>query len=185
MAENLKVTTFKDGMSITQFAFGENWNQDNQTFPFYTWAATSDLNNIYDQELPEDFYGALYNEATIASGKIAPEGWRIPTLQDWMELKNFISNEGNSGNVGTTLKSSNGWISFSGNGSDLFEFNGLPNGYTNNFGGATGSESIATWATTEIDHVNRIRKVANIYKTTLDFADNSSLLGSGIRCIKE
>ena len=83
------------------------------------------------------------------------------------------------------IKSSNGWISFSGNGSDLFEFNGLPNGYTNNFGGATGSESIATWATTEIDHVNRIRKVANIYKTTLDFADNSSLLGSGIRCIKE
>tara|TARA_R110000787_G_scaffold55942_1_gene128806 strand:+ start:10157 stop:10873 length:717 start_codon:yes stop_codon:yes gene_type:complete len=185
MAENLKTTSFNDGISMTKFTFGENWNKDGQTFPFYTWADTSDLNNVYDEELPEEFYGAIYNEAAIVSGKLAPNGWRIPTLQDWMELKNFTSNDGNTGNEGTALKSSTGWISFSGNGTDLYEFNGLANGYTNNFGGATGAESIATWATTESDEINKIRKVATLFKTTLEFGDNSTLLGSGIRCIKE
>ena len=74
MLENLKTTTFNDGTPITEHLNGMDWGDlPNQT-PQYQWADTSDLNNVVDEELPFDFYGAMYNHWAIESGKLAPEG---------------------------------------------------------------------------------------------------------------
>lgn len=182
MLENLKTTKFNDGIAITEWTNGENWNRDNQTFPFYQWADTSDLNNLYDEELPEDFYGAVYNEAALSSGKLAPEGWRIPTEEDFMILKSFLAADGQLGEEGTALKSTTGWTPVENNGTDVYGFNALPNGYVTLFGTATGAGVICTWATANTTETDR--KVINIIEETLDFTQNSSSLGAGLRCIK-
>lgn len=184
MAENLKTTTLNNSTNIAEYTFGENWNKDNQTFPFYQWADTSDLNNNFEEELPFDYYGALYNEATISSGNLAPEGWRIPTEADFIELKNYLSNNGHTDNEGTVLKSTVGWNSFNGNGTDLFGFNALPNGYNTHFGTATGAGAVSTLATADHNTADKTRRVLNLLENTMEFGNNSSLLGAGIRCIK-
>ncbi|MFK7781678.1 fibrobacter succinogenes major paralogous domain-containing protein [Psychroserpens sp.] len=187
MVENLKTTSLNDGTPITEYTFaefGNDWNLDNQMFPFYQWADTSDLNNIFDEDLPFDYYGALYNEAALSSGKLAPNGWRIPSEADFIELKNYLSSEGYTDNEGTALKSTSGWSNFSGNGTDIYGFNALANGYSTNLGSATGAGVISTLATSNINQTDQTRRVLNLLEETMEFADNSILLGSGVRCLK-
>ena len=190
MLENLKTTTFNDATPITEHLNGMDWGDlPNQT-PQYQWADTSDLNNVVDEELPFDFYGAMYNHWAIESGKLAPEGWRIPTQADFEELENYLSENGFDGNEATALKSSSGWLSSSGNGTDSIEFNGLPNGYINAFGGPTLGQGICTWATTNVNTDiplgSRTRVLVQLFDSgDVLFGDNSIRIGAGIRCIKK
>ncbi|MFY0629241.1 MAG: fibrobacter succinogenes major paralogous domain-containing protein [Flavobacteriaceae bacterium] len=186
MLENLKTTKFNDGTPITEYLSGEHWNKENRTFPFYQWASTDDLNNVIDGDLPEDYYGMMYNHAAIESGKLAPEGWRIPTEQDWRILKNYIANDGYLGSEGDALKSSSGWSDHSGNGIDAYEFKGLPNGYVDSNGTPKANTLICTWATSDHNSSQFTRKVINLFdQSEILFFDQSILLGAGVRCIKE
>ncbi|WP_299224720.1 FISUMP domain-containing protein [uncultured Psychroserpens sp.] len=189
MLENLKTTKYNDGTPITAYTFathGNNWLNFNTPEALYQWANTSDLNNVFDEELPFDYYGAMYNHLAIESGKLAPDGWRIPTVQDFVELQNYIANNGNSGNEATALKSKLGWLSSSGNGTDLYNFKGLPNGYVNTLGGPTASELISTWATIDFNSVDQTRKMVSLFdEATILYIDNSIKIGAAIRCIKE
>jgi len=68
MAENLKVTRLNDGTPLSFYDFTPNdddWFFNGASTPMYTWAFTGDLNMLYPEELPEDFYGALYSSAPI------------------------------------------------------------------------------------------------------------------------
>ncbi|MFY0603414.1 MAG: fibrobacter succinogenes major paralogous domain-containing protein [Flavobacteriaceae bacterium] len=185
MLENLKVTSFNDGTLITEYTSSENWNKENRTFPFYQWASTSDLNNTVVEELPTDYYGMMYNHAAIQSGKLAPTGWRIPTEQDWIELKNFMASDGHTGNEAAALKSISGWSSFSGNGIDAYGFNGLPNGYVDSNGTPKVDGIICTWATSNYDASQQTRRIINLFdESKILFLNQSILLGAGIRCVK-
>lgn len=185
MLENLKTTKFNDGTAINEYSFDLDWYHPNDNISYYQWSDTNDLNNLYDEELPNDFYGAQYNEFALASGKLAPEGWRIPSVQDFMELENFLTSEGYAGNEGTALKSSEGWTSMS-NGTNAVGFNALPNGYVSAFGGATGAQAIGSFATS--NNVNSdngpARTIVSLLDETILYGDNSVSLGAGVRCIK-
>ena len=190
MLENLKTTTLNDGTPITAHLNGMDWGDlPNQT-PQYQWADTSDLNNVVDEELPFDFYGAMYNHWAIESGKLAPEGWRIPSKEDFEELENYLSENGFEDQKASALKSSTGWLPSSGNGINAIGFDGLPNGYVNAFGGPTLGQGICTWATSNVNTEqplgSRTRVLVQLFDTEdVLYSDNSIRIGSGIRCIKE
>ena len=83
-------------------------------------------------------YGVLYNWfATVDSRNIAPEGWHVPTDDEWKELEMYLgmsqSEVDGTGYRGTDegkkLKSSIAW-----NGIDEVAFSGLPGGYCNHNG---------------------------------------------------
>lgn len=189
MKENLKTTKYNDGTPITKYVFtihGNNWLNLNTPMAFYQWADTLDLNNVHTQQLPYDYYGAMYNHLAIESGKLAPVGWRIPTEQDFLILKNYLANSGYAGREALALKSTSGWLAISKNGLDAFGFKGLPNGYVNTLGGPTFAEGICTWATSDLRSNNQRRKLVQLfYQDTMLIADNPIQLGAGIRCIKE
>ncbi|GAA4965918.1 FISUMP domain-containing protein [Algibacter aquimarinus] len=190
MLENLKTTKLNDGTPITEWAFGMDWGSLNDQKPLYQWAETSDLNGVYTNELPFDFYGAMYNHFAIESGKLAPKGWRIPSEQDFIELENYLSNSGNSGEEATALKSTIGWLDSSSSGTNIVNFNALPNGYVAAGGTATASEIISSLGTSnvsngEINSSLTRRWVQLFNEPTIMYSDNSILLGVGIRCIKE
>ncbi|WP_299886766.1 FISUMP domain-containing protein [uncultured Lacinutrix sp.] len=191
MLENLKTTKYNDGSSIVQYNFdvnGINWGSINNQEAFYRWPDTNDLNNVVDEELPFDYYGAMYNHWAIESGKLAPDGWRIPTEADFVELVNFLANEGHTGNEATVLKTETGWLPSSENGTNLYGFNTLPNGYVNAFGGPTLAEGTSTWATSNVNGVNpgsQTRKLITIFNNgPVNFDDSAIQIGAGIRCIK-
>lgn len=78
MAENLKVTRFNNGDSITFVP---------QSMPDSEW---SNLKKgafcIFDEK-----FGFLYNYYTISdSRKIAPSGWHIPDDNEWKELESAL-----------------------------------------------------------------------------------------------
>ena len=141
---------------------------------------------MIDEELPFDYYGAQYNHFAIETGKLAPLGWRIPTVQDFKTLEAFIASDGNNGKEASVLKTTSGWLPSSGNGTDGYGFNALPNGYVSAFGTSTFTEGICTWATSNVDLTNGTRSVINLYdQDTILYLDNAIQLGAGIRCIKE
>ncbi len=186
MLENLKTTKFNDGTPITAYTFGNDWHNGNTPTAYYEWPETSDLNNVVDEELPFDYYGAMYNHFAIESGKLAPQGWRIPTEADFIALENHLASLGYDGNEATVLKSESGWLPSSGSGTNDVGFNGLPNGYINAFGGATLAEGICTWATTDLNSTNGTRRLVQLFdQDEIFYSDNAIQIGAGIRCIKE
>lgn len=190
MKENLKTTKYNDGTPITKYVrsiHGNNWLNFNTPTAFYQWADTSDLNNVYTQPLPYNYYGAMYNHLAIESGKLAPLGWRIPNEQDFLVLKNYLANNGYAGREALALKSSSGWIASIGNGFDAIGFNGLPNGYVNSLGGPTLAEGVCTWATSDFNQVGGGgRKMVQLFdQDTIIISSNPIEIGAGIRCIKE
>ena len=186
MVENLKTKTFNDGEAIPEWMFGDSWHNLNNPQVYYQWADTSDLNDEIEEDLPEGFYGALYNEMSLASGKLAPEGWRIPTAQDFRDLEAFLATDGHDNTQAIALKSNSGWSMSSGNGTDNYGFNVLPNGYAAAGGTATGAGIIATLATSDIDSEAKTRTVINFFdEPSFSIGDNSWALGAGVRCIKE
>ncbi len=79
MAENLKVTHFRDGTVITNVT-------DNASWGFLSTEAYCIYNNNASNEV--DTYGALYNWfAAVDSHNIAPAGWHVPTDDEWKELE--------------------------------------------------------------------------------------------------
>ncbi|MFW9623977.1 FISUMP domain-containing protein, partial [Bacteroides graminisolvens] len=46
----------------------------------------------------------FYNQKVVTSGKIAPNGWAIPSSQDWQKLITYIQNDA------SVLKGGTSWI---------------------------------------------------------------------------
>ena len=127
MAENLKVTHYRNGDSILNITNNDEWaHLDTSAYCCYN----NDINNF-------DTYGCLYNWYAIGDNRnIAPEGWHVPSDEEWKILEMYIGlsqDEANSDRYrgtseGKKLKAKSGWNS-KGNGTDEFGFTVLPGGF--------------------------------------------------------
>lgn len=187
MAENLKVTRFNDGTPLEAWSFGMDWFDPAGVRALYQWSETSDLNGLHDDELPEDFYGALYNEVALASGRLAPPGWRVPTRADFEALFAFVASDVGDENIVSALKTTTSWSPGSGNGTDRYGFGALPTGYVSAVGTATGAQFIAVFGTSAVDPVLAERTVVSFSESASGprFEQNSTRLGAGVRLIRE
>lgn len=78
LAENLKVTHYRNGEAIPHLANAEEWYS--QTTGAYC-EYENDLENVQT-------YGRLYNwYAVIDRRYIAPEGWHVPSDEEWSQLE--------------------------------------------------------------------------------------------------
>ena len=192
MTENLKTTKLNDATSIMEY---KHFNPDRSTFPWFSstnpqilfqWVPPIDLNNLYPNDLPFDFFGAYYNHFAIQSGKLAIDGWRLPTQQDFLELENFLSNQQHTANEATVLKSTIGWSASTGNGTNLYGFDVRPAGSTTNSGSPDFQSAIARFATADLNASNTMRKIATFGNNgKLSFEDLNISFGVSIRLIKE
>lgn len=82
MAENLKTTRFADGTDIPLVKDAGAWS--NLTASGYCWYN----NDETTYKLP---YGALYNGYTIVTGQLCPSGWHVPFKEEWLQLRDFLS----------------------------------------------------------------------------------------------
>jgi len=132
MAENLKLTKYRNGEAIPKVTNTGSWAG------FYTGAYCNYDNNDNNA----DTYGSLYNwYAVNDSRNIAPEGWHIPTDAEWKYLEMHLGMSyseaddtgGRGTNEGDKLKSTSGWNS-NGNGTDDYGFAALPAGFRRHYG---------------------------------------------------
>lgn len=105
MAENLRTTTFYDGTEIVQL--DSLSAADTVYYPAFVVFDHSSmfLPNINSESEMLEIYGALYNwHAVNDSANICPEGWTVPSDNDWETLISKVS-EINSDNIANQLKS--------------------------------------------------------------------------------
>ena len=76
MAENLKVTHYRNGDEISTGYSNSEWaNLSTGAYAVYD-----------DNESNADAYGYLYNWYAVETGNLAPEGWHVPTDAEWTGL---------------------------------------------------------------------------------------------------
>ena len=81
MAENLKVTHYRDGTSINYVTSNEEW----------AGISTGAYCAYDNSESTADIYGYLYNWYAVNDiHKIAPKGWHVPTDAEWKELEMYL-----------------------------------------------------------------------------------------------
>jgi uncharacterized protein (TIGR02145 family) len=84
MAENLKVTKYRNGDNITNITTNSDWGSD-----------TSGAYGVYDNDATTylDSYGRLYNWYAVdnsSSRYICPEGWHVPTADEYDVLSTYL-----------------------------------------------------------------------------------------------
>lgn len=145
MVENLRTTHYADGTAIpnvddrSQNGSGANpsaWIllDNNNTDNAYCWYNNDSI--TYSQT-----YGALYTYATAVNGTphngihnvqgACPDGWHVPSNEEWTKLESYIANDLHSDSIGIALKSLSGWNDYlgeSGNGIDYYGFSVTPAG---------------------------------------------------------
>ena len=81
MAENLRVSKFRNGVEIMNISDAEEWSiigNDVLSSPAPAWCYN---NNDPSNNIP---FGKLYNWYAVSdTNKICPSGWHIPTNSDW------------------------------------------------------------------------------------------------------
>ena len=115
MAENLRVTRYNDGTAITNVTDNTTWA--NLNTPAYSWYSN-------DSTLYSKFLGALYNYYTVAdtnSLNVCPNGWHIPTDQEWTDFTDILEANGygfgfSGADIAKSLASKFGWSSSTGSG---------------------------------------------------------------------
>jgi uncharacterized protein (TIGR02145 family) len=141
MAENLRATHYADGTPIPKVTGDTEWDNLGPSDTAYCWYNNDSASNA-------ETYGALYTWAAAMNGAassnsnpsgvqgVCPDGWHLPSDDEWEELAEFISND-NGGytkdgdhwnNVGGHLKATSGWVTGN-NGTDDYGFSGLPGGF--------------------------------------------------------
>lgn len=76
---NLITTHLNDGTLIKEIVTGEDWSKNYK--PYISWYTRV--------ENPRE-YGAQYNFKVVKTGKICPQGWRVPSKSDWQALVKYI-----------------------------------------------------------------------------------------------
>ena len=189
MAENLNY----DDSVKTPSLKGRSWCYHDTTKycevggRYYTWAAAIDSVALAnDSENPLDCGSGRTCGLDRQIQGICPDGWHLPSIDEWGKLSVAL---GNAGVSGDSLKALTGW-NYSGtannNGQDAYGFSALPTGRRIT---ATSWEKVGSdvyyWSSTEYsDSYTRYSNINNIY-TKFYIYQNSKNYGQSIRCVKD
>jgi uncharacterized protein (TIGR02145 family) len=186
MAENLKVTHFRIGDAIPSLTDNTKW------INFTTGAYCNYENNVDNVAT----YGRLYNWYAVNDYRnIAPEGWHVPSDEEWKQLEMYLgmsqieanklglrgTNEGGKlKEVGTAH-----WQEPNEGATNESGFTALPGGCTGYWGGHGGMGEMAWfWCSTESDSTAWSR---NLYHDYVKVSRTHTVKQHcySVRCIKD
>lgn len=206
MTSNLKVTKYNDSTTIVYEPIDLDWQ--NKSSGAYSIYPHQEIDGINSNEEVINAYGLLYNWKVVESGKVCPKGWRVPTLEDWEILINYLINnydDISNDNLGNILKSCRQinsplndncnvlyhprWnFSRSNFGTNDLGFNALPGGYRKIDGSYGSIGKAGLWWTFTKDIENpEFAKAIQLSYTTSDVRINNlfTLHGFSIRCLRD
>jgi len=187
MAENLRTTTYNNGIEIPMVVEKTSWiSLHNGAFCWYN-----------NDKINGSKYGALYNWYAVNTGNLCPLGWRVPTDKDWIYLEAFADSQfENTDTVwynlrtrgvdaGVNLKAKHGWND-DGNGSDSFGFNALPGGERISSGKflAQGINGFF-WSSTLFDSTKVWYRCINYGFSGVFRGIHPKFMGFSVRCIRD
>lgn len=192
MAENLRTTTCSDGTIIP--------NVENDS----VWRYTSDPAWSYfdNDSFNEELYGKLYNWHAVGECSVCPEGWKVPSIEDWLDLiiyldpnsdlsnLSYISKNGGGKlkSIGTIQDGNGLWKSPNEGATDEIDFKANPGGFRVTYGSfnALGNYSYFWTSNYNTEYPNSASAMFLQYSSAL-FREVGEFKESGlsIRCLKE
>jgi uncharacterized protein (TIGR02145 family) len=187
MVENLKVTRYSNGDTISNVPDASQW----------TALTTGAYSNFQNDPSQSDIFGRLYNWYVINDErKIAPEGWHVPGDSEWNILENYLDKS-----VDTTLAGSRGtdigcqlkeigfahWTASGKEGNNTSGFTALPGGMRRSSSGEFGKPGEYAHWWTSTPHPEAGAWCRDLYYKSCQVGRGNALLASGfsIRCIKD
>lgn len=183
--QNLKTTKYSDGSEIASGLDENEWKQ-----------TTSGAYAVYGNlSKNADTYGLLYNGYAVSTGKLCPEGWHIPSDQEWKELEKFlgvgndeINRTGGRSALAGLVKFPNYWKDNSMTMENKSGFSVLPAGTRNDVGDfIVGGQFAGFWTSTPYETADNYLWYRHFYYNTSEFGRNYVIKNNGYscRCLKD
>ncbi|TVR70958.1 MAG: hypothetical protein EA408_09840, partial [Marinilabiliales bacterium] len=201
MAKNLRVTSYSDNSQITTGLDDAGWSTAVEGA--YTVFPHESVDGIDNDEEMLSAYGALYNWYAIETGNLCPDGWHVPSEQEWMQMIEYIVinyPEYDYNNVGNALKSCrqidsplDGECSTYEHprweydvdqfGTNEFRFNALPGGQRDNQGSFSDIGLYGFWWSSEFDLDNANYNMISYTEGEVSHASGFKNRGHSVRCV--
>jgi uncharacterized protein (TIGR02145 family) len=181
MAENLKVTHYRNGNAIPNVTGNSEWS--NLTTGAYC-NYDNDVNNATT-------YGRLYNWYAVSDSRnIAPEGWHVPSDAEWQTLVDHLGGtEVAGGTMKTpgTIEGGDGlWHSPNTGATNESGFSALPGGYRIGGGSFTLlGLNAGFWSSTEAYGYVAWTRFLGYLNSQADRHDLHKLTGFSVRCVRD
>jgi len=186
MAENLKTTKYRNSDLIGTTS-PATLDITGESEPKYQWAYNGNESLV-------NIYGRLYTWYAITDSRnVCPEGWHLPTNDEWTTLTDFLTNngygyEGSGSDIAKSMAATSGWTTSSnagGAGNDQLSNNSsgytaLPGGDYAPYGLFNGLGWESRWWT-DSDWIRYL------YSTDSNLPSVTVVLNSGasVRCVKD
>jgi uncharacterized protein (TIGR02145 family) len=174
MAENLNVSTFRNGDPIPEAKTDEDWEKaGDEGKPAWCYYRNDTMQGAE--------YGKLYNWYAVNDPRVlAPSGWHVPTDNEWTTLSGFLGNA-----AGTKMKSA---IYISDNPTNSSGFNGLIGGLRIGSGFFPGMNEGYWWSSTESNTIHALSlafyRVLNV-QNVLMRNHGGKKGGLSVRCVRD
>ncbi len=174
MAENLKVTRYRNGDAIPNVTDENAWSN-------LRTGAYCDYDNSADNAAT---YGHLYNWYAVNDPRgLAPEGWHVPSDAEWQTLVDYLGGESVAGGK---LKETARWSSPNTGATNESGFSALPGGFRSLSGNFYPIGTNATfWSSTESGGHNAWYRYLPYSSSGVFRYSNSRQGGFSVRCVRD
>ena len=172
MAENLRSVKFNDGTDIPFVPDLSAWSV--LTTPAYTWYNSDSTG-----------YGAMYNWYAVGTGKLCPQGWHVPSNDEWTVLTDTL---GGADVAGGKLKETgtDHWQSPNTGATNESGFSAIADGYRGSGGGFYNIRNYAFWWTSsEWSSTGAWYRDLFYGYESVDKGNSNKNTAANIRCIKD
>lgn len=180
MLENLDVETYRNGDTIPYVEDEEIWSQ--LTTGAWTLVTYDGFDGLG--------YGKLYNWYAVNDPRgLAPEGWSIPTMEDWVELSDFLGGEQVAGgrlkSTGTIQTGDGLWSHPNLGATNESGFTALPAPAIWMGGMIPPSAYAKWWSSDEFNYENGLNVWVSSQEQYFVTAGYKKYSGLSVRCIRE
>ena len=175
MAENLKVTHYRNGDAIPNETDAGTWA--GLSTGAYCWYDNDQTTN--------EKYGVLYNWYAVDDSRgLCPEGWHVPTHAEWTTLTTYLGGTSVAG--GKMKATSDLWTSPNIAATNSSSFSGLPGGYRGSDGSfySIGSGGL-WWSSTEYSSSGAWGRYLSYDDGTVYVYNYVKRSGFSVRCLRD
>jgi uncharacterized protein (TIGR02145 family) len=178
MAENLRAENYRDGTPIPNIMDDGAWNSDENGA--YRYLYNSPVEN-------KVLFGALYNGyAMYNAAGLAPEGWIVPSDNEWGKLRSYIGIP-----YGRKLAATQYWNTGNLKATGITGFAAMPGGFFSSVTGYSGDFTETWWWSTTKKRDLLLKKDLPIYyrivysSSGMPTDTHEYIFGHSIRCVRE
>ena len=203
-AENLRTTVYLNGDAIPSGLAETEWSSTEETLlgaAAVYGEETGPCNNYSpeieacDEAVALEAFGRLYNGYAVQDPRgLCPNGWHIPTVEEWLELEEHVVGEGAPESKGFALKSTASWSGYTnsfgkfidGNGGDDHGFSAISAGFRFSNGAFGLSGMICRfWSATSTDAHSAYVLELGIHADNLAIQNAHAVTGLSVRCLQD